>query len=47
MKPNDPPRRLQLRHVGWFILLWIASVGVLAVAALIFRMLMSWAGMTV
>jgi Protein of unknown function (DUF2474) len=46
MKPNVPPRLLQLRHVGWFILLWMASVGVLAIAALIFRMLMNLAGLT-
>jgi Protein of unknown function (DUF2474) len=47
MKPNDPPRRIQLHRVGWFVLLWTASVGVLAIVALIFRMLMNWAGMTV
>lgn len=47
MKPNDPPRRLRLHHVGWFVLLWTASVAVLAIVALSFRMLMNLAGMTV
>jgi len=47
MKPNNPSRRLWLRHVGWFALLWTASVAVLAIVALIFRVLMDLAGMTV
>jgi len=47
MKPNDPPRRVRLRRVGWFVLLWTASVAVLAIVAVIFRMLMNLAGMTV
>jgi hypothetical protein len=46
MKPNDPPRRLWVRQVGWLVLLWTASIAVLAIVALIFRMLMNWAGMT-
>jgi Protein of unknown function (DUF2474) len=47
MKPNDPPRHPRLRRVGWFVLLWTASVAVLGIAALTLRMLMNWAGMTV
>jgi Protein of unknown function (DUF2474) len=47
MRPNDPPRRLWLCQVGWFVLLWTASVAVLAIVALIFRMVMNLAGMTV
>jgi Protein of unknown function (DUF2474) len=47
MKPSDPPCRPRLRHVGWFVLLWTASVVVLAIVALTFRMLMNLAGMTV
>lgn len=47
MKPNEPPHRLRLRHIGWFALLWTASVAVLAIVAVIFRMLMNLAGMTV
>jgi hypothetical protein len=46
MKP-DPPCRLRRRHVGWFVFLWTASVVVLAIVALTFRMLMNLAGMTV
>jgi hypothetical protein len=33
------------RRVGWLILIWIASVTVLAVAALLFRILMNAAGL--
>jgi hypothetical protein len=47
MTANDPSRRLRLRNVGWFVLLWAASVGALSVVALIFRILMNFAGMTV
>ena len=47
MKPSDPQCRPWLRYAGWFVLLWTASVAVLAIVALIFRMLMNWAGMTV
>lgn len=47
MKPNDSPHRMRLRHIGWLVLLWTASVAVLATVALIFRMLMNLAGMTV
>ena len=46
MKPNDPLRRLWPRHVGWFVLLWTASVAVLAIVALLVRVLMNFAGMT-
>jgi hypothetical protein len=46
MTANDPSRRLRLRNAGWFVLLWAASVGVLAIVAMIFRMLMNLAGMT-
>jgi hypothetical protein len=47
MKPSDAPRRLQLDRIGWFVLLWTTSVAVLAIVALIFRILMNLAGMTV
>ena len=47
MEPSYPPRQLRLRHVGWFVLLWTASVAVLAIVAAIFRVLMTLAGMTV
>jgi hypothetical protein len=32
--------------VGWFVLLWSASVLALAVVALVFRVLMTTAGLT-
>jgi hypothetical protein len=47
MKPSVVAYRLWLRHIGWFVLLWTASVAVLAIVALIFRILMNLAGMTV
>jgi hypothetical protein len=47
MAPRDPPCCLWLRHAGWFVLLWTASVAVLAIVALTFRMLMNSAGLTV
>ncbi len=37
---------LWLRRVGWLILIWAASVAALAVVAVLFRMLMSLAGLT-
>jgi len=46
MEPSDPPRRLQLNRIGWVVLLWTASVAVLAIVSLIFRILMNLAGMT-
>lgn len=36
-----------LRRVGWLVLIWISSVTALTAIALLFRMLMSMAGMTV
>jgi hypothetical protein len=35
-----------LRRIGWFALLWTASVAALGVVALILRALMSLAGLT-
>jgi hypothetical protein len=34
------------RRIGWFALIWAASVMALAVVALLIRLLMSSAGMT-
>jgi hypothetical protein len=39
-------RKPWLRRVGWFALLWMASVATLGVVALILRALMSLAGLT-
>jgi hypothetical protein len=40
------PRKPWLHRIGWFILIWAASVATLGVVALIFRALMSLAGLT-
>ncbi|RCS24153.1 DUF2474 domain-containing protein [Phyllobacterium salinisoli] len=40
-------RGLWLRRVGWLVLIWAASVAALAVVAGLFRMFMSFAGLTV
>ncbi|MBR1170215.1 DUF2474 domain-containing protein [Bradyrhizobium liaoningense] len=39
-------RRLWARRGGWLVLLWTGSVLALAIVATIFRMLLSFAGMT-
>jgi hypothetical protein len=40
------PCKPWLRRIGWFVLIWTASVAALAVLALIFHALMSLAGLT-
>lgn len=37
--------RLMGRRIGWFILIWMASVLGLGVIALLLRGLMSWVGL--
>ena len=39
-------RRLWVRRVGWFIMLWTVSVVALAVVAGLLRTLMHFAGLT-
>lgn len=39
-------RSLWARRVGWLVLLWTAGVLVIAIVAMIFRLLMNFAGMT-
>ncbi len=39
--------RLWLRRVGWLVLIWTLSVGALVVVAVVFRLLMGLAGLTV
>jgi len=41
-----PRRRQWLRRVGWLVLIWVASVAALAAVALLFRLLMTLAGLT-
>jgi Protein of unknown function (DUF2474) len=45
MNAQTPPHRWA-RRLGWMVLLWTASVALLAVVALIFRVIMNFAGMT-
>nr|WP_142781690.1 DUF2474 domain-containing protein [Agrobacterium sp. T29] len=45
--PKTPTKRgIWLRRFGWLALIWIASVGALAIMAMLFRGLMRLAGMT-
>lgn len=39
-------RRRWLSRLGWLIVIWTASVATLAAAALVFRIIMSLAGLT-
>jgi hypothetical protein len=39
--------RVQLRRVGWLLLIWVSSVLTLGVVATLFRGLMTLAGLTV
>ena len=41
------PWRFWLRHAGWFVLLWAASVAALAIGTVIILMLVNLVGMTV
>ncbi|TAT95984.1 DUF2474 family protein (plasmid) [Rhizobium ruizarguesonis] len=40
-------RKPWLRRFGWMVLIWAASVAALAVVAMLFRLLMGFAGLTV
>ncbi len=46
MSPDKRDKKLWPRRIGWLILIWIASVGVLAIVAVLFRLLMNMAGLT-
>ena len=46
MAGEKTSRGLWLRRIGWLIAIWAASVALLAVVALGFRMLMNLAGLT-
>jgi hypothetical protein len=45
--PMLAEKRHWLRRIGWLALIWTASVAALAVAARLFRILMTLAGLTV
>ena len=34
------------RRIGWLALIWVASVAALFVVALLFRVVLGWAGLT-
>lgn len=44
-RSTAPPGRL--RRLGWLVLIWAASVLALAVVAVLFRLMMNAAGLTV
>lgn len=44
---DRPLTQTWLRRIGWLVLIWSASVVALAVAAMLFRLLMGVAGLTV
>jgi hypothetical protein len=43
---NASTHKPWLRRIGWLVLIWTASVAALGVAALLFRGIMSLAGLT-
>lgn len=47
MASDKPDGKLWARRIGWLVLIWIASVGALAIVAVLFRLLMNMAGLTV
>jgi len=47
MRADVPPRKNWPRRIGWLVLIWTTSIAVLAVVALLFRVLMGAAGLTV
>ena len=47
MSSDKQDKKLWPRRIGWLVLIWIASVGVLAIVAVLFRLLMNMAGLTV
>ncbi|HWL06674.1 MAG TPA: DUF2474 domain-containing protein [Xanthobacteraceae bacterium] len=47
MAADKPDRKLWPRRIGWLVLIWLASVAALAIVAVLFRLLMNMAGLTV
>jgi len=45
--PGGPDKGLWPRRIGWLVLIWIASVAALAIVAVLFRLVMNMAGLTV
>ncbi|MDR3468174.1 MAG: DUF2474 domain-containing protein [Xanthobacteraceae bacterium] len=46
MRAEPAAPRSWPRRIGWLVAIWAASVAVLAVVALLFRLLMNAAGLT-
>jgi hypothetical protein len=46
LEQSSVPTASWPRRIGWLVLIWTASVMVLALVAVLFRMLMSVAGLT-
>lgn len=44
---NTHLQKLWLRRFGWLVFIWTVSVSALAIAAILIRLLMNLAGMTV
>jgi hypothetical protein len=44
--PDATTRKDWLRRFGWLVLIWTASVVALAVVAVLFRLIMGFAGLT-
>jgi len=47
MRADMPSRKNWLSRIGWLILIWAASIAALAIVALLFRLLMGAAGLTI
>lgn len=48
-KPLDddsPPPQSWLRRVGWLVLIWLLSIGALALFAALLRVVMGWVGLS-
>jgi len=44
---SQPHKRVMMVRVGWLMLIWAASVAALGIVALVFRLIMSAAGLTI
>lgn len=47
MRADMPSQKSWPRRIGWLVLIWTASIAVLAAVALLFRVLMGAAGLTI
>ena len=47
MRADMPSQKNWPRRIGWLILIWAASIAALVIVALLFRLLMGAAGLTI